>query len=127
MANKLKLKRSLFKNKLDHAGLIKQLRNVKAKVNAEVEQQKENNGNKSEVFRQTVDSNVPEAFTMILPLIEGKDPKTVEVNVVLEVENGDIICCLESMDAAEYIDEIREKAVLEEVELIKDKTTIIFE
>ena len=64
---------------------------------------------------------------MILPIIEGKEPKSVEVNVVLEVENGDIICCLESMDAAEFIDEIREKAVLEEVEVIKDKTTIIFE
>ena len=127
LANVLKLRSSLFKNKIEHATLINTLRNIKGKVNQEVEAQKDNNGSRSEVFRQTVESNVPEAFNLLMPLIEGKDPKEIEVTVVLEVNNGEIECYLESIDGAEFIDDIREKAVLEEVEKIKDRTTIIFE
>lgn len=127
LANALKLRRSLFKNRLDHAEIIKTLRNIKGKVNQEIEAQKDNNGSKSEVFKQTVESNVPEAFSLIIPVIEGEEAKTIEVNVVLEVDNGEIICTLESIDGAEFIDEIREKAVLEQVEKIKDRTTVIFQ
>lgn len=127
LAKKLKLKRSMFANKLDHAKTIASLRNIKAKVNQDIEKAKDDKGNVTDAMRQSVESNMPDSITVKIPLIEGQEPVKIELFIVMEVEAGKIICTLESIDGAEGIDEFREKAVLEQVEAIKDRTTVIFE
>ncbi|AHK11408.1 hypothetical protein F132_62 [Flavobacterium sp. phage 1/32] len=127
LAKKLKLKRSIFANKLDHATTIATLRNIKAKVNQDIEKAKDDKGNVTDAMTQSVESNMPDSIKINIPLIEGMEAQNIELFIVLEVDNGKIICTLESIDGAELIEEFREKAVMQEVEKIKERTTIIFE
>lgn len=127
LANVLKLRRSIFENVTDHAGIIYTLRNIKAKINKQIEEGDDTRGNVSKHFEQTVESNMPESFNIKLPLIKGEPKIQFPVNVVLKANGSDIICYLESIEAAEFIDEICEKRIDEEIDKIKDFTTIIEE
>lgn len=126
LAKKLKLKRNMFETKIDHANLISQLRGVTAKVTQDVEQHKNDTGNKTQLFRQTVESNMPKEVVVCLPVIEGMEPKKIELNVILEAEDGKLSCTLESADGAELIEEFRKTAVKEQVDYLEDKTTVIY-
>lgn len=127
LAKKLKLKRSIFANKTEHAETIAVLRNLKAKVNQDIEKAKDDKGNLTDAMTQSVESNCPDSIKVKIPLIEGGEPASIELLIVLEVDNGKIICFLESIDAAELIEEFRTEAVAKEVEAIKDLTTVIYE
>lgn len=126
LANKLKLLRSIFKSNLEHASICATLRNLKVKINAEIEKLDDRKGNTNDSIRTAVESNMPEAITFNLPLLEGEDPVEFQVNVILEVGgNNGIICYLESVDAAEMIEEQFKQRVEQEIEKIKDWVTII--
>jgi hypothetical protein len=126
LANKFKLLRAMFKNNMEHASICSTLRNLKAKVNRDIDNQDDRKGNVTTNFKQTVESNMPDAITLKLPLLEGEDPVEVEVNVVLETNGAtDILCYLESIDAAEIIEKLFEQRVNQEVEKLKDFVTII--
>lgn len=127
LANVLKLRRSIFEKPTDHAFIISTLRNIKAKINKQMEESDDTRGNIGKHFEQTVESNMPEAFTITLPLIKGEPKVTFQVNVLLHANGGDIVCTLESLDAAEFIDDICERRIDEEIEKIKDFTTVIEE
>jgi len=122
----LRLKRAIFESKAEHTALMATLKNIKAKVNQEVEQGSETNGNRNQLFRQTVDSNMPPAFTLKIAIFEGMPPRTIEVNTILEVIDGDIYCLLESADAAEFAENYKADVIEKEVEKLKDRTTIIY-
>lgn len=126
LAQKLRLLRSIFPSKGEHATIVATLNNLVAKVNRQIEESDDKRGNTSGFFKQTVSSNMPEAITLNIPLIEGEEPVNIEVSVILEAHGNDIICFLESVDGQEQIDAITEKLVLEEVEKIKNDTTIIY-
>lgn len=126
LAKHLKLKRSLFESHTEHTKLIASLRQIKAKVNQAIEKAKDDKGNETDAFTQTVESNMPESFIMNIPLIEGQKPSRIEVFPVVEADGRDIIVTLESMDAAEGIDQYRNEAVEAEVVKITDKTTVIY-
>ena len=126
LANKLKLLRSMFVSKMEHASICNILRNLKAKINAQIESLDDRKGNVTENFKQTVSSNMPDSIKLKLPLLEGEEPIEIEVNVILEANGGSgIICSLESVDAAELIEFQFEQRVNQEVDKIKDKVTII--
>lgn len=126
LANKLKLLRSMFDSKVEHSNICATLRNLKAKINRDIEDSNDRKGNLTKNFQQTVESNMPDAITLKLPLLEGEEPISIVVNVVLESEGGNSIkCYLESIDAAEIIEEQFEQRVLQEIEKIKDWVTVI--
>jgi hypothetical protein len=127
LANKLKLLRSLFSSNLEHATICATLRNLKAKINADIEKADDRKGNVERNFRQTVESNMPDAIKLQLPLLEGEEPTEIEVNVILEANgNSGINCYLESVDAAEMIEQQFALRVEQEVEKIKDWVTVIY-
>ena len=126
LANKLKLLRSMFVSNLEHSSICSTLRNLKAKVNSDIESLNDRKGNVTQNFKQTVESNMPDAIKLKLPLLEGEEPIEIEVNVILEANGSDIKCYLESIDAAELIETQFAKRVEQEVEKIKDFVTIIF-
>lgn len=125
LANKLKLLRSMFVSNMEHASICNTLRNLKAKVNADIEKADDRKGNVTQNFKQTVESNMPDAIKLKLPLLEGEDAIEIEVNVILEAHGSDIKCSLESVDAAELIESQFEQRVTQEVEKLKNKVTII--
>lgn len=125
LANKLKLLRAMFVSNIEHSNICSTLRNLKAKVNSDIENLNDRKGNVTANFKQTVESNMPDAIKLKLPLLEGEEPIEIEVSILLEANGSDIKCYLESIDAAELIEEQFEKRVNEEVEKIKDWVTVI--
>lgn len=126
LANKLKLLRSLFISNISHAEICATLRNLKAKVNSDIEKLDDRKGNVTDNFKQTVESNMPHSIVLKLPLLEGEEPIEIEVNVVLEANgNAEIKCYLESIDAAELIESQFAERVNQEIEKIKDFVTVI--
>ncbi|WNH10007.1 hypothetical protein [Thalassobellus suaedae] len=126
LANKLKLLRSMFVSNIEHSSICSILRNLKAKVNSDIENLNDRKGNVTANFKQTVESNMPDAIKLKIPLLEGEEAIEIEVNVLLEANGGsDIKCYLESIDAAELIEKQFESRVNEEVDKIKDWVTII--
>lgn len=126
LANKLKLLRSMFVSNIEHANICSTLRNLKAKINSQIESLNDRKGNVTENFKQTVNSNMPDSIKLKLPLLEGEEPIEIEVNVILEANGGSgILCSLESVDAAELIETQFAARVNQEIEKIKDFVTVI--
>lgn len=127
LANAFKLLRSIFESRAEHMSIVKTLQNLKAKIKQDLDQNNDKRGNISNTFSQTVESNIPDGFNIIIPLIEGEKKRKIELFVTLEATNtNDINCYLESMDAAELIDQEREERVKTEVEKLEGKTTLIY-
>jgi hypothetical protein len=125
LANKLKLLRSMFVSNMEHASICSTLRNLKATVNAAIDKADDRKGNVERNFKQTVESNMPDAIKLKLPLLEGEEPIEIEVNVILEAHGSDIKCSLESIDAAELIEKQFQERVEQEVKKIKSWVTVI--
>jgi hypothetical protein len=127
LSNKFRLLRSIFPKKSDHTEIVALLRNIKAKINQEVDSEDNARGGVKMNFQQALETNIPESFTLILPLLEGEDPVEIEVQVILEVGGGNSISCfLESVDGADIIEGLKDKLTTEEVAKIEDKCTVIF-
>ena len=117
LAHTLKLLRSIFTERADHAKIVSTLKNIKAKINRKIENADDSKGNVTRNFTQEVESNMPDGFKLKMPLFEGEEPKEFEVNVVLEADGGSSIkCLLESVEAAELMDEIVEERFNAQIE-----------
>jgi hypothetical protein len=127
LSKKLRMMRSIFVDKDQHANIVAKLRNLVAQINREIEKQDDLKGNRSNVFRQKVESNIPDSLAIQLPIIEGNEPVKIEVNVILEVgDSGQVVCKLESVDAQELYDETVTKMIETEVGLIDSKIVVIY-
>ena len=126
LSQKFRLLRSIFKDHTDHMKIVSTLKNLKAKVNQEIEKSKEDNGNRTDVFRQTVESNMPESFDLVIPLLEGEAPQKINVSVILEANSGTISCYLESIDAADSIETETAQRVEKEISELDSEIAIIY-
>lgn len=126
LASRLKLLRSMFVSNLEHSRICALLRNLKAKINSDIEKLDDRKGNVVNSFKQTVESNMPDAIKLKLPLLEGEEPIEIDVNVILSTNgNSEVKCSLESIDAADLIESQFKERVDQEVEKLKDFVTII--
>lgn len=117
LADFIKMNRSLFADKNTAMKLVSELKNFKAKVNKQVEESENDRGNRRLLMDRVVDSNIPEAFDLIMPIFKGQPKSKFTVEVII---NGiDMSCTLLSPDAKELIDETRSKLINEQVELIR--------
>ena len=124
---KLRMLRSLFTSVDEHAKIVNDLRNLNAKVNKTIEKADDLKGNMSDLFTQTVESNIPSAITLAVPIIEGGEKVPIQVNIILTVgDSRQILCELESVDAAEAWDNVIEKTMKEEIAFLEQNTTAIF-
>lgn len=126
LANRLKFMRSIFPKRAEHAKIVATLRSLKAKINQEIEDADDKRGNVNKIFKQTVESNLPETFTVELPLFEGEEPKKFELAVMLETDSSQgIVCFLESVEAAEQMDELVNIRFDEEIKKIESDLVVI--
>lgn len=125
LSQKLKMLRSFFSSKGEHATIVHTLRNLKAKVKADLDKLDDQRGNVTQNFTQAVESNMPEQFSMEMPLIKGGVNYSFPVMILLEVSNNEITCFLESVDAQEIMDNVSSVKIDEEIEKIKNYTCII--
>jgi hypothetical protein len=94
MAHLFKMNRSCFENQSAAMNLVTALQGFKAKVNKEIENIDNNRGDKKSLIDQHVKSNLPEAFTLCIPIFKGQQKETFEVEVY--VNPYDLTCTLVS-------------------------------
>lgn len=76
MSEFIKMNRAHFENKQDAMDLTTKLKNFKAKVNKEVEEELNmNKGDKRLLLNQAVESNIPESFKVNISIFKGTAKK----------------------------------------------------
>lgn len=118
MAELIKMNRTFFENKDVAMHLVHTLKNFKAKVDKQIEASDDSRGNKRALIDQTVESNLPEGFNMVLPVFKGQKAETIEVEVY--IRSSDFACTLISPHANEIIEDLRNDAINGEIKAIEE-------
>ena len=116
----IKMNRAFFPNKEDNMRLVSELKNFKATVNQQIEQDKTQAGSKTDNFSQVVNSNLPESFKVNIPLFKGYQSEEVEVEIYADIDGRDISLSLISPGAQELVESYRNKAIDEQIEAIRE-------
>ena len=118
LATLFKMNRSFFESKQIAMELVTLLQNFKGKVNKDLEASTDNRGNKKVDFVQAVESNLPEAFTLHLPIFKGLEAEDVECEVY--VDPDDWSCQLISPDANDIVERYRDEAFQKVIDGIEE-------
>lgn len=110
----IKMNRSFFGSKSTAMNLVSLLRNFKATVTKQLEDKIDDRANYSVLRQQVVESNIPEAFEITVPLFVGEKPEKFLVELVIDPE--DLTCALISPEVVDIIREKKEKYLNKEIE-----------
>lgn len=107
MSELIKMNRSYFENRQEAMELVSLLRNFKAKIDKEVEADIDlRKGDRRVLVAQKIDSNLPEAFNMCVPIFKGQKPMTIECETYFNP--NDLTCTLVSPEANDITEEIKD-------------------
>jgi hypothetical protein len=109
LAQLFKMNRSFFENQSTAMKLVTELQNFKAKVANEVEKSDNNRGNRTEIQKQVVNSNLPENFNICIPIFKGQPKKTFEVEIY--INPADLTCSLVSPQANDLTEQFRDEII----------------
>lgn len=123
----IKMNRSHFETKDKAMLLVSELRNFKATVDKEIENQADERGNRKILLAQAVESNIPESFKIKVPVFKGFPAETLEVEI--SIDPGDLSCTLVSPEVNDYIEETKDALIDAEIKQIEElhPTLRIFE
>lgn len=102
----LRFNRLYFQDKNQHALVLAGLYKLRIKSETEIQQEKDNQGNKRTLHEvKTIDDNgLVKEFTLTLPLFKGFDSQSITVEIAFELLNGDVSFWLESVGLKEATD-----------------------
>lgn len=120
LGNFFRINRSYFEKKDTNMSLVSLLKRFTAKVNTEVEREEKDNGSVTDVYRKVVDSNLPEAFAVRIPIFKGSQPEVFTIEIIAHVEGKHAVLELISPDAEAIVEEVRDKLIDEQIEKIKE-------
>lgn len=115
LADLIKMNRTVFDKNQTAMKLVSQLRDFRTKVDRDVEMAADDRGNKKLKIMQAIETNIPESFKMELPVFKDQDVLEVEVEVVIDA--NDFSCRLVSPEAADYVQDFKNKLIDEELEM----------
>lgn len=99
--------------------LVSELMNFSATVNNKIERAVKENGDRTDNFAQVVNSNLPASFTLDIPIFKGMDSETLEVETFAKVSGREVAFTLISPGANQTLEEIRDKAIDDQLEQVK--------
>jgi hypothetical protein len=114
-----KMNRAFFSDKSENMKLVTELMNFTATVNNSIERSAKENGDRTDKFAQTVNSNLPKAFTLKIPIFKGMPAETLEVETFAQVNGRDIAFVLLSPAANQTMEDIRDKVIDTQLEQIR--------
>lgn len=102
----LRFNRIFFEDKNEHARLIAGLYKLRIKSEQEIQQEKDNQGNKRTLHdvKTVDDGGMVKEFTLTIPLFKGFNAERITVEICFEVLNGDVSFWLESVGLKEATD-----------------------
>lgn len=120
-----RINRSYFKDRETNMKLVSLLRNFKAKVTSDIEREQKDNGSYTDNYRKIVDSNMPEKFSVCIPIYKGAAPEDFDIEVVAEVHGREVQLELISPDAQSVVEEVRDQIINEQIEKIRELAPMI--
>ncbi|MDR1897994.1 MAG: hypothetical protein LBR10_14520 [Prevotellaceae bacterium] len=115
-----KMNRAFFPSKDENMKLVTELMNFSATVNNKIERSVKENGDKGDVFVQTVNSNLPGKFTLTIPLFKGMTAETLEVETFAKINGREVAFTLLSPGANQTLEEIRDRAIDNQLKQIRE-------
>lgn len=99
--------------------LVTALKNFEAKVESSIEKERKENGSFKDNYSAVVQSNLPDAFTVRLPIFKGTEAVDLEVELYASVNGRDVTLSLVSPGACQMLEDKRDKVIDEQVEQIR--------
>lgn len=116
----IKMNRAYFADRDTNMKLVSVFKNFKANVNTEYERDRKENGSYTDNFSQIVNSNMPESFTVALPVFKGTPPQTIEVETFATIDGRDVTVQLISPGAQQVVEETRDAIIDEQIAAIRE-------
>lgn len=114
-----KMNRAFFPDKSINMKLVTDLMNFSATVNNKIERSVKENGDRTDNFAQVVNSNLPASFVLSVPIFKGMNAETLEVETFAKISGREVAFTLLSPGANQTLEEIRDKAIDNQLEQIK--------
>jgi len=115
-----KMNRAFFSSREANMELVSTLMNFTASVNSTIERSAKESGDRSDKFEQVVNSNLPKSFNLVIPIFKGVTAETIEVETFAQVDGRQVSFTLLSPGAQAILEEIRDKAVDEQLKTIRE-------
>jgi hypothetical protein len=115
----LKMNRAFFPNRAENMKLVTELMNFTATVNNVLERSLKESGDRKDNFSQVVNSNLPASFSIVMPIFKGSPSETIEIETFAKVNGREVSFSLISPGAAEIIEMNIDKAIDEQLDLIR--------
>ena len=116
----IKMNRAYFSNREENMKLVSVFKNFKAKVNTDYERDRKENGSFTDNYSQIVDSNMPDRFSVVLPIFKSTAPKTIEVETYASINGHDVTVQLMSPSAQEVVDQTLDAIIDEQIAAIRE-------
>ena len=113
-----KMNRAFFADKNVNMSLVSACKNFTAKVNNQIERAIQENGNRTDNFAQVVNSNLPESFTLSIPIFKGGKKEDLVVETFAKIDGRNVAFVLLSPGAEETLEDLRDKAIDEQLNAI---------
>lgn len=120
-----KMNRAFFKDAQYNMELVTVLKNFKASIDSKVENSRQDNGSRTDNYSQVVNSNLPASFNLIVPIFKGRPAEEIEVEIIADVDGRNIRLSLCSPGAEVIVEEERNKAIDEQLLLIRKLARIL--
>ena len=105
LAELIKMHRTFFETKDKAMILVSELRHFKSKIDKDVESKNDGRGNTKLLLAQTVESNIPEAFKLMIPVFKNQEP--IQIEVEISINASDFSCSLVSPELNDFIEETK--------------------
>lgn len=119
LANLLKMNRILFSDRDQSMKLVSNLEKFKIKVEQELEDSKNFQGNKKYLFEQNVKHEIDLSFSLNSSIFQGSDKHRFKVEIMFDVRDKAVEMWLESVELKELQDATFEKLINEQLELFR--------
>lgn len=128
MADKLKRLKIFFQDKHQNHEIVNTLMNLVGKTTKDFSRAEDIRGNRQAMIDKKVNTNLPEAFNLCLPIFEGFPALTFQVEIGIDDRDGGLSVWLESAELYSLIIEGRDEIIHTEVEkLEKDGILVIIQ
>ena len=115
-----KMNRVFFPDREKNMTLVSLLKSFEATVNTNIEKERKENGSFKDNYSAAVQSNLPDSFTVKMPIFKGTQPEDLEVEIYASVDGRDVSLSLVSPSAVQILEELRDRVIDEEIAKIRE-------
>lgn len=114
----LKMHRVFFPSQAENMDLVTKLKSFEANIESKLKQEKNQNGSETDNYSKVVNSNLPGAFKIKIPLFKGMKAEELEVEIYASVNGRTVYLQLVSPEAVQALEDIRDEIIDSEISKI---------